>query len=302
MRESTMGRRGEPLVSIVLPTYNGSRYIDESVASVLAQTYTNWELIVVDDASTDDTADKVAAYVEADPRIRVIRHETNRRLPAALNSGFAQATGEYFTWTSDDNLYSPNALAEMLAFLQTHPGVDIVYSDYTEIDEAGAEVARVRVGDPEELLERNPVRASFMYRRCVQDELGGYSEGLFMAEDYDFWLRASIHFTLAPLHRDLYRYRTHESSLTSRHPDRQRAAFDKALGRSLTKLPWVTSREKSVRFLRLARRAKQRGHALGHMHLLLRSAMYSPPFFTWRLWSALRRRLSSTRRGTDSEP
>ena len=95
------------LVSIVLPVYNGARFLAEAIQSCLAQTYPHWELIVVDDCSTDDSPQIVAGFAADDARIRVIRHAHNRKLPGALNTGFDAARGEYLTWTSDDNLLPP---------------------------------------------------------------------------------------------------------------------------------------------------------------------------------------------------
>ncbi|HEY7975548.1 MAG TPA: glycosyltransferase family 2 protein, partial [Ktedonobacterales bacterium] len=99
-----------PLISITLPVYNGARFLPESLASIVAQTYTNWELICVDDTSTDATPTVLAEWAARDARIHVIRHEVNKRLPGALNTGFAAARGELLTWTSDDNRYRPDAL------------------------------------------------------------------------------------------------------------------------------------------------------------------------------------------------
>src|SRR5690606_22425727 len=113
-----------PFVSIVLPTYNGARYLAQSIESCINQTYTQWELIIVDDASTDDTPAIISHYVQLDSRIRTVRHSTNRKLPAALNTGFDMARGEYFTWTSDDNYYRPEALGVMVAFLESRADVD----------------------------------------------------------------------------------------------------------------------------------------------------------------------------------
>src|SRR6266508_190816 len=113
-------------VSIVLPTYNGSRYLEESIDSCLKQTFEDIELIIVDDCSTDDTPQIVARY--RDPRLRVIRHETNRKLPAALNTGFAASKGTYLTWTSDDNRYAPNAIEVMMQALETSPEIGLVYA------------------------------------------------------------------------------------------------------------------------------------------------------------------------------
>lgn len=97
-----------PKVSIVLPTYNGARYLRQSIDSCLGQTYRNLELIVVDDASTDTTPEIIRSY--QDPRIRVIRHEKSKMLPESLNTGFRAVSGDYLTWTSDDNYYVPEAI------------------------------------------------------------------------------------------------------------------------------------------------------------------------------------------------
>ena len=204
------------VVSVVLPTFNGSRYLAESIQSVIVQTFQDWELIIVDDCSTDDTPQIIERFVQQDPRIRGIRHETNRKLPAALNTGFADARGEFFTWTSDDNVFKPQALEEMLDFLQTHDEATAVYCDYTEIDESGAPAGKVRVDAPEALAFRNCVGACFLYRASAAKILGEYDVSSFGAEDYDWWLRMARRFRLACLHRDLYRYRVHSASLSAK--------------------------------------------------------------------------------------
>src|ERR1039457_1713066 len=102
------------LVSVVLPTYNGSRYLDESIRSVVGQTYQNWELIIVDDASTDTTPQTIAEWIKSDSRIRSLRNDRNLKLSASLNKGFDISRGEFLTWTSDDNLYRATALQQML--------------------------------------------------------------------------------------------------------------------------------------------------------------------------------------------
>ena len=98
------------LISIVLPVYNGERFLRESIDSVLAQTYTNWELLIVDDCSTDNTAAIVHEYVQKDSRVQYYKNEKNLRLPRNLNRGFSLARGDYLTWTSDDNVFWPTAL------------------------------------------------------------------------------------------------------------------------------------------------------------------------------------------------
>jgi glycosyltransferase involved in cell wall biosynthesis len=226
-----------PLVSIVLPTYNGSRYLSEAIESCLGQTYTNWELIVVDDCSTDVTPEIIASYVAKDSRIRSLRHPTNRKLPAALNTGHAAALGSYLTWTSDDNRYLPNAIEEMIRFLAEHPTVGVVYTDCAMIDDTGQYVRDYPALPASQLAYRNALFACFLYRRSVYETVGGYDAELFLAEDWEFWLRAARQFELAPLHKVLYEYRWHDHSLTkaTRRSD-VRASIERALRRHLPHL------------------------------------------------------------------
>ena len=249
----------EPLVSIVLPTFNGSRYLNESVQSCIAQTFLNWELIIVDDASTDKTQSLIAGFVKTDPRIRSLRNDVNRKLPASLNRGFKESHGEYITWTSDDNYYAAEALEKMVSFLKENPTTDLVYADFQTMDDSGKLIGPKRVGAVEELWEGNCIGACFLYKRLMQERLGGYSENLFLAEDYDFWLRASAQFKFHPLHEFLYFYRYHGASLTSAQSDKTAALSDLALAGNLRELHWLSKDLKIEAALRLIKGALQRG-------------------------------------------
>jgi glycosyltransferase involved in cell wall biosynthesis len=251
----------QPLISIVLPTHNGARYLDESIASCRNQTHAEWELIIVDDASTDGTPEIIARHAAADGRIRCIRHAVNCKLPGALNTGFAAARGEYLTWTSDDNLYRPTALAEMAAFLENNPQVDLVYASASAIDESGTVTGHMPAEPARGLGFRNVVGACFLYRRRVFQKLGGYAQDGFCAEDYDYWLRASMHFRLAPLERDLYLYRFHAGALTATHSARGRWATELVLWRHLPRLAWLDGVARSRGYLTLARLAGARHDA-----------------------------------------
>ncbi len=257
-----------PLVSIVLPTHNGGHYLDQAVQSCLDQTWSNWELVIVDDASTDDTPERIARWAKEDPRIRSARHFRNRRLPAALNTGFARASGEYLTWTSDDNVYRPHALAEMASFLEAHDDVDVVYADYSEIDHQGQVLRRLRVSPMEELAVQNCVGPCFLYRRRVQEQLGGYAEDLFLAEDYDFWLRASEFFRLERLPVDCYLYRVHAGSLTARRAREIETARAQAQFRNLARLRWMGAPTKAYAYTTLGLRLCRTDQAyLGRFYL-----------------------------------
>jgi glycosyltransferase involved in cell wall biosynthesis len=217
-------------VSIVLPTYNGARFIKQSLESCLRQDYRNLEVVVVDDCSTDYTPQILAPY-EAEPRIRLVRHESNRKLPVALNTGFALATGNFLTWTSDDNVYEPNAISTLVSSLEDNPEVGLVYSDYRLIDEDGVPFRNVSAGPPDALRQRCQI-ACFLYRRSVYAAVGDYDPQLFRIEDYDYWLRVAQKFKLAWLPRVLYSYRRHQASLTSTDNLEERARmFDEVQSR-----------------------------------------------------------------------
>lgn len=241
-----------PKVSIVLPTFNGSRYLRAAIDSCLAQTYTDWELIIVDDASSDATPDIIKQYLTMDSRIRSVRHDANRKLPAALNTGFSLSRGEFLTWTSDDNLYKPPAIDKMLEYLSNHPEVDIVYTDYDVIDEDDKLIKKVMVPPSENIVIENVVRASFMYRRSVQTSLGGYDENSFLAEDYEFWLRASATFKMEALHQVLYEYRVHRQSLSFKKAKEVKKKYRMTLKNNLDFIEWLSVREKAAIWMNIA--------------------------------------------------
>jgi hypothetical protein len=273
-----------PLVSIVLPTYNGARYLKDAIESCLCQTYQNWELIVVDDASSDDTPRCIAAYAARDRRIQTVRNTQNKKLPGSLNTGFSRAHGSFLTWTSDDNCYRPDALREMVDCLLADPSVDIVYASYSLIDERGSLLPRSGsapcAGAWQELPCRNTVGACFLYRQDVHQQLGGYAEDLHLVEDYDFWLRASTRFRLAWLNKDLYLYRWHEGSLTSTQPQRIRQAREKCLARNLPRMRWVSHQVRGRVYRDMVLTAMDRQDRLSAWRHLLRAVRSDPARMT----------------------
>ena len=202
------------MVSVVLPTYNGQKYLCESIDSILAQTMRNWELIIVDDASNDNTGFIAEQYAKKDDRIHVIHNEHNQKLPESLNIGFRQAKGEYLTWTSDDNLYEPQALEKMRNFLVKDEKCMMVVGN--TIFFRGNEEERNRF-DPKSMYLVNTVGGCFLYRKKVLEEIGGYDKEKFLVEDYDYWLRIlSKYGQIGHIDVDLFRFRRHENSLTSK--------------------------------------------------------------------------------------
>lgn len=204
-------------VSIILPTYNGIQYLYESIASCLNQSYGNIELIIVDDCSSEDISHVTNRF--NDVRMQVIRNDRNLGLPASLNAGFKASTGDYLTWTSDDNYYDPDAVKVMAERLDGNPDVDFVYCNYTFIDNEGVLCDAIRTGNPEELDLQNCIGPCFLYRRRVYEMVGDYDLNCTLAEDYDYWFRIRRHFTMKRIDDYLYFFRLHGSSLTERYRD-----------------------------------------------------------------------------------
>jgi glycosyltransferase involved in cell wall biosynthesis len=293
----------QPLISIVLPTYNGSRYLREAIESCLAQTYQNWELILVDDCSTDATPDIIAEYTSRDRRIHSIRHEVNKKLPEALNTGHAAARGEYLTWTSDDNRLLPSAIEEMTRFLEEHPGVGVVYADCVLIDEAGRYMQDFPALPASRLAYMDALGACFLYRRAVYETLGGYDAELFLAEDYDFWLRAYRQFELAPLHKILYEYRWHNLSLTKSANRRAiRTSAERALRRHLPHLRHSLPQDRARGWTVCAANAARRGDLIQALTAYVRALLIAPGSSLSYVARKLVERLQPRRVGSEMMP
>ncbi len=222
------------LVSVIMPLYNGSKYVRDAIESILGQTYGNLELIIVDDGSTDNSGLIADEYQNRDVRVKVV-HQPNRKLPAALNTGFALAKGEFLTWTSDDNLLKPDCLKKMVACLERHPSWDMVYANMDIIGDDGQVLRHSawfegyqyphgseHIYLPNHTNELNTyannfIGGAFLYRKRVHHLLAGYSPWQFTREDYDYWMQVNALLTLrhSTLKQPVYSYRFHARSLTS---------------------------------------------------------------------------------------
>ncbi len=211
----------QPAISIVLPTYNGSKYIRTSIESCLNQTFTDFELIIVNDCSTDNTASIIEEYAAKDSRIIIIHNAFNKKLPLSLNTGFDIAKGKYHTWTSDDNYFAPNALETLFNILEQENSIDFIYTDYTIINDAGEIAGKRTFGDiNKNFTNFQGSSACFLYKAEVYKANNGFNPSAFLIEDYDFFVRAFLQFKVCYINRyDLYYYREHAASLTSAHSD-----------------------------------------------------------------------------------
>lgn len=203
-----------PLISIILPVYNGEKYLAQSIESCLKQTYNNIELIIVNDCSTDASLEIMNRYKSFDGRVIVINNTHNQQLPKSLNIGHQAAKGAYLTWTSDDNTYAPNAIEKLYNAILNN-NADISFSDYERLFEDNeTDKVYCKVGPVNRLIVSNCIGACFLYKKEVYQKNKGYNENLFLVEDYDFWMRSMLNFKFVSIHESLYTYRLHTNSLT----------------------------------------------------------------------------------------
>ena len=223
------------LVSIVVPSYNGTDFIREALDSILSQTYAHLEVIAIDDGSTDTTGAILDAYARQDPRVTVV-HQENQQLPRTLSRGFQLARGEFLTWTSADNRLKPTCIEKLVDALQRHPDWDMLYANYDIIGERGEPLRDTKWLDayqaprgsehirlPRDTAElnvwpNNYIGGAFLYRARVAWALGDYSPARVLMEDYDYWMRVNELMTLrhADFEDCVYEYRVHGGSLTSK--------------------------------------------------------------------------------------
>ena len=216
----------QKLVSIVLPVYNGEKYLAESIESVLNQTYKNIELIIVNDCSTDSSEEIILKYKEKDDRIIYTKNETNLKLPKSLNVGFRLASGEYYSWTSDDNAYHNDNIEKMVMFLEKNKDVGLVFCGYNVIDETGEDCG-IKYEQEGSVIYNNVVGACFLYRSYIANSIGGYRDDMFLVEDYEYWLRINLKYKIAKIEEYLYDWRLHSKGLTSSSGNSRNIALGK---------------------------------------------------------------------------
>ncbi|MEN9582154.1 MAG: hypothetical protein RL641_108 [Candidatus Parcubacteria bacterium] len=194
------------LVSIIMPTYNGSARILSAIESILAQTYTNWELIIVDDGSTDDTKGIVVNFSTHDSRIIYIKNEANLGIQKSLNRGISMAKGDYIARLDDDDTWNDIAKLEMqVGIFEKEQSCVLVGTGAILVNESGQETMRYLLPATDREIRNTLhrkncfIHSSVMFRRDIAVKLGGYEESqdLRHVEDYDFWLRMGKEGTLA---------------------------------------------------------------------------------------------------------
>ncbi len=222
----------QPKVSILLPIYNHAEVANYAINSILKQTYSNIELIILDDGSTDNLQDILKKYYNND-KVKIYIQK-NQKLPRALTHLHQLATGDFVTWTSADNIMHPKMIEVLVSNILRNPDAALVYGDVYVIDEKNRffwgvcrdidrdfkhpNIIRLLRNDkPLSIGSNNYINASFLYRKENSDALcGKYGDDIIGAEDYDFWLRLQKTGKLVHINnfKPLYYYRVHDNSMS----------------------------------------------------------------------------------------
>jgi glycosyltransferase involved in cell wall biosynthesis len=218
-----------PAVSVVMAVFNGARFLPETLASLQAQTLGDFEIVIVDDGSTDDTPRLLDAFARAEPRCRILT-QTNQGQVAARNLGVRSAKAPLIAWLDADDIAEPERFALQRAHLDSHPELAAVGSAIRTIDENSQVTAIVPyptgpANVAQAMLSSSALaHSAVMMRRAAFMAIGGYREALLHTEDYDLWLRLLDGHSVDNLPMPLVRYRIHGGSISFRHRRQQSLA------------------------------------------------------------------------------
>lgn len=215
-----MNVEAQPLVSVILPVFNAERYLAEALESILLQTYPNFELIAINDCSTDESLAVLESYAVRDPRVRVLSNEQNLGITPTLNRGLQAARGELIARMDADDVSLPDRLEKRVAFLQSHPEVGLISGNAIAIDAEGNELNQ----DFDLTAEPGLIRWLLLFTcpiihpavmgcKAFFEQAGGYDPEILYAEDYDLWQRMSQYTQLSNLGEVVLKKREHSQAI-----------------------------------------------------------------------------------------
>lgn len=220
------------LISVVMSAYNSERFIAESISSILNQTYEDWELILINDASSDNTLEIITRLSREDPRIKVIDNAKNLGLTVSLNVGIKNSRGEFIARLDSDDLAEPSRLETQLEYLHIHADVGLVGSGAYLVNSFGNQIGYMNVMSQQYYVNKfvtrlNPfIHSSILMRRKALDDVGFYREKFRYSQDYDLILRLYDKYKLSNIPLPLIRWRVSTGSLTMKHHTLQRVYAD----------------------------------------------------------------------------
>jgi glycosyltransferase involved in cell wall biosynthesis len=213
-----------PHVSVLMAVYNGELYLPDAIESILNQTFRDFEFIIVDDDSTDKSAEILAHYAAQDGRIVLLRNETNLGIGPTRNKGLAMARGVYIAVLDQDDVAAPVRLSKQVEFLEKHPEIGMLGTWATIIDESGQPLGVIPQPTSPALIQwlllfgDCVIHSSVLMRRSLVQEVGGYSDQKELyREDYDLFSRLSFETQIANLPEPLVSYRTGDHRVSVKH-------------------------------------------------------------------------------------
>ncbi|MGN6545821.1 MAG: glycosyltransferase family 2 protein [Aureliella sp.] len=225
----------DPLVSIVLPVFNAERYLPAALGSMLAQGFTDWEMICIDDGSRDASGPMLDALAERDSRVRVV-HQENAGLVATLNRGIAMAKGALICRMDSDDIAMPERLDRQVAFLREHPEHVAVGGAILKIDADSDPLGIDRLAADHEQIEQALLQRrtglfhpTTLIRASALSAIGGYRSEYEWVEDHDLWLRLALRGRLANLPEVVLCYRLHAGSICWQRAATQRQRMNQLL-------------------------------------------------------------------------
>ncbi len=220
-RESTNGENMQkPKVSVLMPTYNIAEFLGKAIESILSQSFIDFEFIIVDDGSTDDSTRVLGEYAEKDPRIRIIRNEQNKGIVYSLNRGLKECRGEYVARMDADDIALRDRLEKQVVVMEADPQTVVLGAALSYMDKNGKELGVVRrCSLNKSLIAQNPLlHPTVVFRRAVLEQHGlCYLEKYRYAEDYFLWLQLSRLGKIDALDDIVLKYRLTDSATRMRH-------------------------------------------------------------------------------------
>lgn len=203
-----------------MPAYNAAAFIEASIQSVLAQEYTNWELLIINDGSTDGTAEIAVKHAEQDNRIKYYENEENKGLVYTRNKGLQEAKGKYIANLDSDDLALPSRLTKQVYFVEKNPDIVLVGSACELIDSLGNKIGIEKRPIKGEMLHSLLVfsnyfiNSSVLFRKSPTEKACKYKEGFQLAEDYEFFTQLATYGSITNLNEKLVKYRIHDQNIS----------------------------------------------------------------------------------------
>ncbi|WP_336837812.1 glycosyltransferase family 2 protein [Sphingobacterium siyangense] len=231
------------VLTIVMPAYNAAKYINETLQSFIDQTFRDWKLIIINDASTDNTGQIIEEWQNKDNRIQVIHNEVNLRITRTMNKGIQFVKSVFFARVDSDDILLPNHFESLIAYLNQHPDIDICGSQVITIDGQGNFRRKWNYEIEPDWIKQSSIfacpflQSSVVMRTSVIKNLNGYREEMELIEDYELWIRALKRYKAASI--DLYtvKYRIHDHNISENNKSKMLLLLESMYAENQTNYP-----------------------------------------------------------------